>query len=70
MNPEVEKVLDDSDQEIAAVRAARHRISERFGHDPYRLVAHYIERQKASSATLILAPERANEAELMIGRRR
>lgn len=70
MNPEVAKVLDDSDLEIAAVRAARHRISARFGHDPYRLVAHYIERQKASSAAVIPAPEPASEVEFMTGLRR
>jgi hypothetical protein len=40
----------DTDDEIAQVRAARHRISERAGHDPRRLVAHYIESQKNHQA--------------------
>ncbi|HUG92323.1 MAG TPA: hypothetical protein VML55_15900 [Planctomycetaceae bacterium] len=30
---------------IAAVRAARHRISEAVGHDPRKLVEYYRERQ-------------------------
>jgi hypothetical protein len=48
---------DDGNQVIADVRAARHRISQRFGHDPYKLVAHYIERQKSHLDRLILAPD-------------
>lgn len=46
MNPRPEPTLDSDDEEIARVREVRHRISERFGHDPYRLVAHYIERRQ------------------------
>jgi hypothetical protein len=41
-----EDVLDQDETEIAEVRAARHRISERVGHDAYRLVAYYMDRQK------------------------
>jgi hypothetical protein len=37
--------------------AVRHRISERFGHDPYRLVAYYMERQKEHQDRLVHAPE-------------
>jgi len=37
---------DPDDEDIARVREVRHRISERFGHDPYSLIAHYIERQQ------------------------
>lgn len=48
---------DEGEDVIAEVRAARRRISERFGHDPYRLVAYYMERQKAYSNRLIRAPE-------------
>jgi hypothetical protein len=46
MTPQVEPIPEEDDEEIARVRAVRHRISQRFGHDPYRLVAHYMERQK------------------------
>jgi hypothetical protein len=33
------------DLTIARIRAARHRISQKFDHDPQKLVAHYIELQ-------------------------
>ena len=35
-----------SDPAIDEIREIRHRISERFGHDPERLVAYYIELQE------------------------
>lgn len=35
------------DPVIDSVRAARHAISERCGHDPKRLIEYYQERQKA-----------------------
>jgi hypothetical protein len=35
-----------SDPVIEEIREARHRISERVGHDPARLVAYYIELQE------------------------
>lgn len=35
-----------SDPVIEEVREARRRISERFGHDPARLVAYYMELQQ------------------------
>ena len=38
------------------IRAIRHRISEQFGHDPARLVAHYMERQEQHRDRL-LRPE-------------
>ncbi len=57
MNPSTESTFDDGDDEIAQVRAARHRISERFEHDPYRLVAYYMERQKELADRLVKAPE-------------
>ncbi len=57
MNPPTEPLFDDGDDEIAQVRAARHRISERFEHDPYRLVAYYMERQKERVDRLVRAPE-------------
>ncbi len=34
------------DPTIARIRETRHRISERFGHDPQKLVDYYIELQK------------------------
>ena len=34
------------DPVIDAVREVRHRISESVGHDPYRLVAYYRQRQE------------------------
>jgi hypothetical protein len=46
MNPRPEPTLNPDDEEIARVREVRHRISERFGHDPYRLVAYYMEHQQ------------------------
>ena len=62
MNPQkLETMLDEDDEEIARVREARHRISERFGHDPYRLVAHYMEQQKEDPGKLIPAPEPKND---------
>lgn len=57
MNLEDDQMLDDGDAEIAEVRAVRHRISESFGHDVYRLVAHLIELQKRHVERLLPAPE-------------
>lgn len=34
------------DPVIGSIRAVRHLISEEYGHDPKRLVAYYMERQK------------------------
>ncbi|HSN86280.1 MAG TPA: hypothetical protein VL025_05945 [Thermoanaerobaculia bacterium] len=36
----------EEDSVIQEIREVRHRISERFGHDPSRLVAYYMELQK------------------------
>ena len=55
MKPQIDPVSERD--ELARVRAARHRISERFGHDPRRLVAYYIERQREHADRLISAPE-------------
>jgi hypothetical protein len=46
----------ERDEEIARIREVRHQISEEFGHDPYRLVAHYMERQKEHPEKLVRAP--------------
>ena len=57
MNEKSEPVLvEEGDEEIARIREARHQISEEFGHDPYRLVAHYIELQKKHPEKLVAAP--------------
>ena len=42
-----------SDAVIDEIREARHRISARYGHDPTRLVAFYIELQKQYQDRLI-----------------
>jgi|GEM_PF-1659698 len=57
MNPQPEPTLDPDDEEIARVREVRHRISERFGHDPYRLVAYYIQRQQDHPDRLVRASD-------------
>lgn len=51
--------VDEGEEEIARIREVRHRISEEFGHDPYRLVAYYMEMQKEHPEKLVLAPEMA-----------
>ena len=59
MNDQSEPMLtDEGDEEIDRIREVRHRISEEFGHDPYRLVAHYMELQKEHPERLIPAPRR------------
>ena len=57
MNQELDPSIDEGEQEIAAIREVRHRISERFGHDPYRLVAYLMELQKEHPEKLVPAPE-------------
>ena len=50
-------LVDEGEEEIARIREARHQISEQFGHDPYRLVAHYMERQKEHPEKMVPAPD-------------
>lgn len=57
MNRPDEELRDAGDEVIARVREARHRISARVGHDPYKLVAYYMERQKQHRNRLVRAPE-------------
>jgi hypothetical protein len=57
MSQEVELSTDQGEEEIAAIREVRHRISEQFGHDPYRLVAYLMDLQKEHPEKLIPAPE-------------
>ncbi len=40
------------DPVIDRVRAARHAISERFGHDPQKLVEYYLKRQSGIAESL------------------
>lgn len=48
---------DRSDPVIDAIHATRQRLLARFGNDPSRLVAYYIERQRENADRLIPAPE-------------
>ena len=57
MNQDLDTSIDQGEVEIAAIREVRHRLSERFGHDPYRLVAYLMERQKEHLEKLVPAPE-------------
>jgi len=57
MSDQIEQSLEVEEEEIYRVRQARRRISERFGNDPYRLVAHYQERQKQHPKRILHAPE-------------
>jgi hypothetical protein len=57
MSQESEPSFEEGDDPIAEIRRVRHRISERFGHNPYRMVAYYMERQKEHEDRLIRAPE-------------
>ena len=56
-----------TDPVIDEVREVRHRISERVGHDPARLVAYYMELQKQFSSRLVRATE-TEEAEFQVER--
>lgn len=57
MNEKIEQILaDEGDEEIDRIREARHQISAQFGHDPYRLVAHYMELQKEHPEKMVPSP--------------
>jgi hypothetical protein len=55
MSQDLDTSIDHGEEEIAAIREVRHRLSEQFGHDPYRLVAYLIERQKGHPERLVPA---------------
>ncbi len=57
MTPQTDPILGEDDEEIDRVRAVRHRISERFGHNPYRLVAYYMAQQREHQDRLVRAPK-------------
>jgi len=50
-----------ADPVIDEVREVRHRISERFGHDPERLVAYYMEMQEQYRDRLIRTPQKQTD---------
>ncbi len=47
------------DPTLARIREARHRISEKCGHDPRRLVEYYMEVQKQYSDRLVWPSKQA-----------
>ncbi|MBK9263942.1 MAG: hypothetical protein IPM54_29575 [Polyangiaceae bacterium] len=49
---------------IDTVRKARHEISREHGHDPERLVAHYLELQARFKGRIIPGPESDEELEM------
>ncbi len=55
--------LTKSDPAIDEVREVRHRISARFGHDPAKLVAYYIELQKQYGDRLLKSSTPAEHIE-------
>jgi hypothetical protein len=59
MSQELDTSVDQGEEEIAAIWEVRHRISEQFGHDPYRLVAYLMDLQKEHPEKLVPAPEPA-----------
>ncbi len=48
---------EDSDPPIDEIRAVRHEISARFGHDPRKLVEHYMQLQRRHADRLISVGE-------------
>ncbi len=56
MNQLPDVSVDQGEVEIAMLHEVRHRISESFGHDPYRLVAHLMELQKQHPERVLAAP--------------
>jgi hypothetical protein len=53
----------ETDAVIDEIREIRHRISERFDHDPERLVAYYMELQQRYADRLIGTSDAAEKAE-------
>jgi len=49
--------MNQSDPTIDRIRQVRHEISERFGHDPDKLVRHYMELDKQFSDRLLESDE-------------
>ena len=57
--------MEDKDERgaLEQIRAARHRISERFDHDPRKLVEYYIELQQEYEDRLVGAAEKKERKE-------
>lgn len=53
MNQPDETFRDEGEELIDEIRKVRRRISARFDHDPERLVAYYMERQKRHQDRLL-----------------
>ena len=49
--------MSEPDPVVDDVREVRHQISERFGHDPVRLLEYYMEFQEQYRDRLVTAPE-------------
>jgi len=49
--------FDDGEEVIDEIRAVRHAISERCGHDPVKLVAYYMELERDDPGPYIPAPD-------------
>jgi hypothetical protein len=47
----------ENEPTLTRIRKVRQRISEKYGHDPYKLVAHYIEFQKQYQDRLTPKPK-------------
>ena len=56
MNQPDETFRDEGEELIEEIREVRRRISERFDHDPERLVAYYMERQERHLDRLLPLP--------------
>jgi hypothetical protein len=51
----------ESDPIIDEIREVRHRISEEHGHDPRRLVEHYIQMEKSDYADRLIKPQKSTQ---------
>ena len=54
-------MVQKTDPVIDEIREVRHRISARFGHDPERLVAYYMEFQEKYRDRLIAGPSKERD---------
>ncbi len=61
--------LNQKDPVIDEIREVRHRISERFGHDPAQLVAYYLKLQEQYRDRLIDAVKAPEWEEMGEGKR-
>ena len=53
---------DEGDDVIEEIRAIRHRMSERFGHDPARLVAYLREKQEQHRDRLLRSEPKTEDS--------